>query len=286
MKAPEFDYARPESLEEVFDLLDDKSRDTRLLAGGQSLIAALNFRLDAPELLIDINQIDDISGISEDGNTIRIGALTRHVEVENSQTVAQHLPLLSKAIGNVAHAAIRNRGTFGGSLALADPAAEIPACCLAYDAMITVNSSGGSRAIKAADFFHGLYETALEDHEIITAIEFAKRTPDDLFAFDEITRRHGDYAMAGLAFSATLNEAIEAPKIVFFGISDRPVRSFEAEAILSGARLDQPAIAAATSKATDGIELSSDTSASEAMKAHLAGTLLNRALTGILEGRP
>lgn len=284
MKAPEFDYVCPDSLEEVFVLLDDEACDSRLLAGGQSLIAALNFRLDAPELLIDINRIDGLSGISEDGGIIRIGALTRHVEIENSKTVARHLPLLSKAIRNVAHAAIRNRGTFGGSLALADPAAEIPACCLAYDAIITAASSNGSRTLKAADFFHGLYETALEDHEIITAIEFPKRTANDLFAFDEITRRHGDYAMAGLAFSATGNKNIEDPHIVFFGISDRPVRAVEAEAILDGASLDQPAIAAASSKAAEGIELSSDTSASEAMKAHLARTMLARALTSILEG--
>ncbi len=286
MKAPEFDYVRPDTLEDVFVLLDDETCDARLLAGGQSLIAALNFRLDAPELLIDINRIDGLSGIVEDGDNIRIGALTRHVEVENSQIVARHLPLLSKAIGNVAHAAIRNRGTFGGSLALADPAAEIPACCLAYDAIITASSSSGNRTIRAADFFHGLYETALEDHEIITAVEFKKRAPNDLVAFDEITRRHGDYAMAGLAFSAAAKGKIEDPHIVFFGISDRPIRAVEAEAILEGARLDQPAIAAAASKATEGIELSSDTSASEAMKAHLARTLLNRALTSILEEKP
>lgn len=285
MKAPEFDYACPDTLDEVFALLDDEARDSRLLAGGQSLIAALNFRLDAPELLIDINRIDGLAGISEDGDIIRIGALTRHADVENSQLIARHLPLLSKAIGNVAHAAIRNRGTFGGSLALADPAAEIPACCLAYDATIIASSSGGSRAIEAADFFHGLYETALEDQEIITAVDFRKRAPDELFAFEEITRRHGDYAMAGLAFSAAGSETAEDPHIVFFGISDRPVRAFEAEAILKAARLDEPVIAAAAGKATEGIELSSDTSASEAMKAHLARTLLTRTLTKILEDR-
>ncbi len=286
MKAPEFDYVRPETLDEVFALLDDEARDSRLLAGGQSLVAALNFRLDAPELLIDINRIDGLAGVEEADDHVRIGALTRHAEVENSDIVERHLPLLSQAIGNVAHAAVRNRGTFGGSLALADPAAEIPACCLAYDATITAISSAGSRKIKAGEFFHGLYETALNDNEVITSVEFRKRTSGDLMAFDEITRRHGDYALAGLAFAATGGDRLTHPRVVFFGVSDQPVRAKEAETILDGAKLDTTLIAAAVAKATDGVELSSDTSASEAMKAHLAGILLKRALTRILEDRP
>lgn len=285
MKAAEFAYIRPDTLDEVFVLLDDSDRDCRILAGGQSLMAALNFRLDAPELLIDINRIDGLAGIREEADSVSIGALTRHADVESSNIIANHLPLLSQAIGNVAHAAIRNRGTFGGSLALADPAAEIPACCLAYDATISVMSSSGIREIRADDFFHGLYETALEDNEVITSVTFAKRRSGDVTGFDEITRRHGDYALAGLALAATAGEKMENPRIVFFGISDQPVRAKAAEAVLEGARLDEPLIVAAADRATDGIELSSDGSASEAMKAHLAKILLKRSLQSILGAR-
>jgi carbon-monoxide dehydrogenase medium subunit len=283
LKSPAFDYVRPASLDEVFALLDDESRDGRILAGGQSLMAALNFRLDAPELMIDINRIDGLAGVSEENDRIRIGALTRHVEIEHSEIVARDLPLLSRAIRDVAHAAIRNRGTFGGSLALADPAAEIPACCLACNATIHAASSAGERQIAADDFFLGLYETALRDNEIITSVTFARPSDGVVWAFEEFTRRHGDYAMAGLALTARSTDPVTDPRIVYFGISDRPVRAQAAETALDGSALDADVIRSAGEKAADGCELSPDPNAGEAMKAHLARTLLTRALTGLAE---
>ena len=177
-------------------------RDARLLAGGQSLIATLNMRLSAPDLLIDINGIKGLDGIAKKGSSIEIGALARHTQVERSELIARHAPLIALAMPHIGHAAIRNRGTFGGSIAFADPAAELPACLLALDGEIEITGPKGKRKVKAEKFFKGLFETALGPRDVLTAIRLPAATKDTRVGFAELARRHGDYAIVGLAASA------------------------------------------------------------------------------------
>ena len=193
MKAPSFAYAKPSTLAEVYDLLERHGDEAKLLAGGQSLIATLNLRLSSPELLIDITGLPGLSGIKADKGVLRIGALTTHSEVEHSPVIAEHLPLLAQAVPHIAHAAIRNAGTFGGSVALADPASEYPACCLALDAQLVIAGRKGERRIAARDFFKGLYDTDLKPGEVLVAGEF-KLAPGYRSSFLEIARRHGHRA--------------------------------------------------------------------------------------------
>jgi carbon-monoxide dehydrogenase medium subunit len=276
MKPSPFAYARAASVAEALALHAAAGDGARYLAGGQSLLAALNFRLDAPPALIDIGRIESLRGITVQGGVVRIGALTRHADVLASPVIAQHLPLIAEAMRQVAHPAIRNRGTFGGSVALADPAAEMPACCLALGATMVIAAPGGERRVAADDFFLGLYETALEPGELLTAVEIPLPEVGSRHAFGEVARRHGDYALAGLALMVGPGRAWA--RAVFFGIADRPVRSPEAEAaIVAGAD------AGAVAVATEGIEVSGDPSTDSATRRHLAGVLLRRALAR-LEG--
>ena len=198
MKAPAFDYVRAASLPQVFDLLRQHGDDARLLAGGQTLVATLNMRLSEPALLIDIGNLAALRGISLTGGLLRIGALSSHAEIEVSALVAQHAPLLAQAAPHIAHAAIRNRGTLGGSLAYADPAAEWPACILALDATVVLASARGERRLPARGFFTGLYATAMAADELITAVELPVLADAERQAFDELARRHGDYAICVL----------------------------------------------------------------------------------------
>ena len=283
MKAPPFRYERPETLDGALALLAENAGEARILAGGQSLVAALNFRLDAPELLIDINRIAELGGIGEERGVLRIGALARHFEVASSPLVHARLPLIARAMKDVAHAAIRNRGTFGGSIALADPAAEMPACCLAYGGRIVLAGLDGTRRVDADDFFLGLYETAREEGEIVTGVEFDR--PADLgherFAFAELARRHGDYAMAGIAMVLRGEPAVEEARIVLFGVSDRPVRALAAEEALAGTPCDEMAIEAAVAAVCEGVEFSGDLNASEETRMTYARVLLRRSLAGM-----
>lgn len=268
MKPAAFEYIRVESVDAAV-AQHAWSGDARYLAGGQSLLAALNFRLDSPSLLIDISQIDALRGIRLQGDTVIIGAMTCHAEVARHPVVARHLPLLAEAARYVAHPAIRNRGTIGGSIALADPASEMPACALALSALLHVQGLNGTRTIAADDAFLGLYETALQAGEILTQIEFpCPEVPED-YAFAEIARRKGDYAMTGLALVTGAD-----PRIVWFALSDRPVRARAAEAALAaGAGRD-----AVVALATDGIDVLGDLNATDRMKHHYARVLLSRLL--------
>src|SRR5438309_302677 len=191
MKAPRFAYARPASTAEALALLEEHGDDARVLAGGQSLVPILNFRLAAPKVLVDINRIAALSGIKVTRNHIRIGALTRHAELERSADIARHLPIVAAAMPHIAHPAIRNRGTVGGSMALGDPAAELPACALALGATFVVAGKKGERRIAAEDFFKGLYATALKPGELLVAAEFPLPKPGYVSAFGELARRHG-----------------------------------------------------------------------------------------------
>src|SRR6266567_4611094 len=190
MKAPPFLYRRPQDLDEALALLADNLARAQVLAGGQSLVPSLNMRLSSPEMLVDINRIGALRGIAERSDTIRIGALVRHADVLDSALIARKLPLLAMAIPHVAHMAVRNRGTTCGSLALADPSAEMPAIAVALNADIVLRKRGGKRAISARDFFQGLYQTARHEDELIAEVVLPAAQPDEVFGFSELSRRH------------------------------------------------------------------------------------------------
>jgi len=262
MKAPRFAYARPASVAEALALLDRHRDDARVLAGGQSLVPMLNFRVAAPKVLVDINRIAALSGIKVTKTHVRIGALTRHVELERSAEIAKHLPLVAAAMPHIAHPAIRNRGTFGGSCALADPAAELPACALALGATIVVAGKKGERRVAAEDFFKGLYTTALKPGELLVAAEFPLPKPGDTSAFGELARRHGDYAMVGVAAHRSKKDGL---RVAFFGVGDRPEV------------LEADSVEGVLSKVTD-LDPRADLHASGATKLHLAKVLAGRVL--------
>ncbi|NEX62536.1 FAD binding domain-containing protein [Noviherbaspirillum galbum] len=283
MKAPPFDYAKPASLDEAIALLERHGDDARLLAGGQTLLATLNMRLAEPALLIDLNGLSDLRGIALVDGKLRIGALATHAQVEASPLVAAHAPLLAMAAPHIAHRAIRNMGTFGGSIAYADPAAEWPACALALDAEIVVRGSGGERRIAAADFFLDLYTTSLAPHEILVACDIPVRSPESFHHFDELARRHGDYAVVGLAMAARRDAGgLRDARIAFMGIGGVPLRARATELALQGQALDAAAIdhaCAALEAELDGPRAPMpDLTHSGATKRHLATVLLRRAL--------
>ncbi|MGI9436029.1 MAG: FAD binding domain-containing protein [Geminicoccaceae bacterium] len=278
MKAPDFDYACPTSLLEALSLLARSDRDVVPLAGGQSLMPMMNFRLSAPEMLVDLNAIDELRGIVDAGDTIKIGAMTTYADLERSDLVTAHLPLMSEAIRYVAHPAIRNRGTIGGSVALADPAAEMPALLLALAADVIIESLHGERTIDADDFFTGLYETALRPGEIVKVISISKDAGARRFVFEELARRHGDYAIAGLALTVDDVAPLTGLRLAFFGVGDRAFRAIEVERALVGhARDDDQALQRAT-QAVGATIFDGDLNASALMKRHLAGVLLQRAV--------
>jgi aerobic carbon-monoxide dehydrogenase medium subunit len=281
MKMPPFAYAKAEDLPELFRLWKDASEDAKLLAGGQTLLATLAFRLSEPSVLIDITGIQALQGISETQDAIRIGALTTHAQLGSGNLVKTHAPLLMQAVPLIAHAAIRNRGTIGGSLAYADPAAELPACMVALGATVIAVSEQGERRIPAADFFTGLLTTALDEHELIAAIEISKAKVNQRTSILEIARRSGDYAMAGLALSyiERSDGAVEIPYLVFFGVGDGPVRADNAEMAIDGVPLTSASILAAQAAVFTDLDPPADMHGSSTMKMQLCRTLVSRALT-------
>ena len=269
MKAPSFAYAKPRSLAETFELLERHGEGARILAGGQSLIPSLNMRLSSPEVLVDINALDELRGIEVRGTTVRIGALTTHSQVETSAEVKKHLPLLAEAVPHIAHTAIRNRGTIGGSLSLADPAAEYPACALALSAVLVITNKSAQRKVKAEDFFKGLFETDLAQGDLLTAVEFPAKQASDRSVFQELTRRHGDYAIIGLAAQRTA----QGLRLAYFGAGPTPVLAKQA----ATKRTIEEAKAALSSDLTPPADLYH----SSATKLHLAKVLLERAWNAI-----
>src|SRR5262245_60760356 len=236
MKAPTLSYVRPATLTDAFQLWRSAGPGARLLAGGQTLLATLAFRLSDPGTLIDISRLRELRGVTQVGNgTIRVGALTTHAELGSHELIRAHVPLIAEAVPLIAHPAIRNRGTMGGSLAFADPAAELPACCVALDATIIARNAADERRIPAAQFFTGLYTTALKPYEMIAAVEFPVAKPGERTTIMELARRSGDYAMAGVAAKARLAGAtLVEPQLVFFGVGERPVVAERAMAAISG----------------------------------------------------
>ncbi len=279
MKARAFDYARAASLETARAAFAQCAGEARYLAGGQSLLAALNLRLDAPDLLIDIAHIPGLEGVAREGDHLRIGALTRHADVLSSPLVATHAPLLAAAAAHVAHPAIRNKGTMGGSLALADPASEFPAVALCLDASIEIVGADGIRRVAARDFFRDLYETALRPGDIVSALLVPVIKPGVVFFFDELARRRGDYAMVGLAAQAMIAEGrVETIGLSFLAVGPKPLRARHVEDSLVGRELTQATIAAARKALAADLAPEDDAQVSAAMRMHLAAVLLGRGL--------
>ena len=281
MKPAPFDYFRPRSVEEALDLLAEHGPDAKPLAGGQSLIPAMNFRLATPSVLIDLNEIAGLSGVSAGGDGLQIGGMTRHRALEHSAVVARDAPLVAAAMPFVAHAAIRTRGTLGGSLAHADPAAELPAVMLALDAAFTLRSRERSRTVRAADFFTGLFSTSLEPGELLTAVTIPNRRGRSACAFQEIARRHGDFALAGAAASVAVDGSgrCTMARIALLSVADRPVLAAHASRVLEGERPTADAIGeAAAAAAAHDIDPPGDIHASSAYRRHLASVLIRRVL--------
>ena len=281
MKPAPFAYAKARTLDHAIELLG-REQDARLLAGGQSLIATLNMRLSHPSLLIDINGVNGLDGIARKNGHVEIGALVRHAQAERSSDVARHVPLIALAMPHIGHPAIRNRGTIGGSLAFADPAAELPACLLALGGELDIAGPQGQRTVKADDFFKGLFETALTPRDVLIAVRVPAADANSRVGFAELARRHGDYATAGLAACARADgKRLTDVRLAYFGVGSTPVRARNAETALAGGDLE----GAAGALATD-LDPPDDVQASGAVKLYLAGVLLHRVAKHLMEARP
>lgn len=287
MKPAPFEYQAPGSLAAALDLLASRGGDAKLLAGGQSLIPVMNFRLAEPALLVDINKLTDLDFIrrGEDGG-LRIGALTRQRRLERDPLVAEAAPLLHEAMPSIAHPQIRNRGTIGGSLAHADPAAELPAVAVALGARFRLQRTGGDRWVDARDFFGGLFTTALEPDEILTEVAIPPLPARTGWAFLEIARRLGDYAQVGIAALLTLDDSgrCREARLVYLSAGDRPVEAREAARLLAGQAISPEVIAAAADKVSrDEMDPAGDVHATADFKRHLARVLTGRALRRAVE---
>ncbi|MDE0511640.1 MAG: xanthine dehydrogenase family protein subunit M [Gammaproteobacteria bacterium] len=271
MKPAQFTYIRAGSVDQVLDLLERSPGSAKILAGGQSLNPTLNMRLSAPDLLIDINDLDELKGIKVEGDRLHVGSLTRHMELEQSKLVARHTPLLAKAIGHVAHAAIRNRGTIGGNVSLADPASELPACCVALDAGITIQNKQGTRVVRARDYFRDLYETDLQENDLMTSISFPVAGETTVCAFREFVRRKGDFASTGLAVSAELEDGVFTSfSPVFFAVTNTPVLAAGVAQRLVDVALTKERIEQAIAAVDDDVDITGDAYMGTEMKRHLA----------------
>ncbi|TPQ37940.1 molybdopterin dehydrogenase [Bradyrhizobium guangdongense] len=282
MKAAAFAYTRATSVDNALELLAVHGERARVLSGGQSLIPAMNLRLVAPEMVVDIGALAELRGIAIRGDTLLIGAATRHADLLTSSDIATCVPLLAAAAAHIAHPAIRNRGTVGGSLAQADPASELPACMLALGATIVVRGPGGERRIAAEDFFTGIYETQLAAQDLLVAIELPIAGKGSAHFFQEFARRHGDYAITGLAAQAVLDGAAFADlRLGYFAVGDKPVLA-KAAARLTGVTMTSSVLAEAGDALSRELDPHEDQEATPAMRRHLAKVLLARCVASLL----
>jgi carbon-monoxide dehydrogenase medium subunit len=282
MKASAFSYARATSIGNALDLLVAHGDGAKLLSGGQSLMPAMNLRLISPDLIVDIGALTELRGITVKGRLLSIGALTRHVDLARSPEIATHAPLLTEAIAHVAHPAIRNKGTLGGSLAHADPASELPACMIALNATIVVCGQDGERRIAAEDFFTGIYETALSPQELLVAVELPIGRKNSVHFFHEFARRHGDYAIVGLAAQAILkSDMFTDIRLAFFAVADRPVLA-KVGARLVNVAITPELLSEASTALGEELDPSEDQQASASMRRHLAKVLLARCVSALL----
>jgi len=286
MKPAPFKYFIPNSIEEALDLLHEHGDDAKILAGGQSLVPAMNFRIHQPGVLIDLNRVPEFGYIREDDNTIRIGAMTRERHLEFDDLIAQRTPLLHETVPFIAHPQIRNRGTIGGSLVNADPAAELPVLMLALNARLKVRNTSGERWLEAQDFFVGMFTTALEADEILVEIELPGMPLRTGWAFMEVAPRAGDYALMGIATLVTLDDEMKCKeaKLVYLNAGDGPVDAKEAAKSLEGEQLTDSIIESAAKLASqDEITPFGNVHASSEFQHHLANVLTIRALKRALE---
>jgi len=265
-------------------LLNEYGEEGRILAGGQSLMPTLNMRLSNPKILIDINHLNELNSISLNDDIVCIGALSRHSEVGRSPIVERHLPLIFDAIPHVAHIAVRNRGTFGGSVALADPAAELPACVLALGGTLVLQSVRGIRKIIADEFFLGLYETERNPDELLIEVQIPAQDPSALSVFVELSQRKGDYAIAGLAFVGTLeNQLIKTAKLVYFGSEIKPTLAKNTMAVLTNKPWDDKTRELIAETLGQDLDPMTNLQGSAKMKLHLQKVLTCRAIDSALE---
>jgi aerobic carbon-monoxide dehydrogenase medium subunit len=283
MKASAFAYARATSVADALELLTVHGEKARVLSGGQSLLPAMNLRLIAPELIIDIGELAELRGVAVKEGVLTIGALTRHADLLKSPEIATHAPLLTEAVAHVAHPAIRNRGTIGGSLAHADPASELPACMLTLGAILIARGPSGERRIPVAEFFTGIYETALGPQELLVAIELPVSPRSSTYFFHEFVRRHGDYAIVGLAAQAVVKDGWFADlRLGFFAVGDRPLLAGAASKLVDVAITSQ--VLSETFTALDQeLDPLEDHQATPAMRRHLAKVLLSRCVSLLLD---
>jgi carbon-monoxide dehydrogenase medium subunit len=281
MKLPPFEYACPTSIADAVALLASRDGDAKALAGGQSLVPMMAFRVVQPSLVVDLRKLPGLNEIKIGADGVRLGAMVRWRMIEDDKRLAEAHPLLIAAIDHVAHYQIRNRGTVGGSLAHADPAAELPGIVMTCDAVIAVTGTSGSRTIPAVEFFDGALTTTLEPDEIITEIHFPAWPKARRWGFQEFARRRGDFAMAGVAayYDPDDNGRASNAHIGVIGVGDRPKRLAQAEAALNGKAVDETSITAAAKAASAEVEAQDDIHASAAYRRSLTGTLLERALT-------
>jgi carbon-monoxide dehydrogenase medium subunit len=282
MKASAFSYARATSVADALELLGAHGDKAKVLSGGQSLMPAMNLRLVSPEFIIDIGELAGLRGVAVKDDILTIGALTRHVELLKSPEVSAHAPLLTEAVGHIAHPAIRNRGTLGGSLAHADPASELPACMVALAATIVVRGRGSERRIAAVDFFRGIYETALSSEELLIAVELPVARKSSVHFFSEFARRHGDYAITGLAAQAMLEgEIFTDLRLVFFAVGDRPLLAKAARRLVSVA-VTPAVLSDAVMALGEELDPQDDQQATASMRRHLAKVLMRRCISTLL----
>jgi carbon-monoxide dehydrogenase medium subunit len=279
MKLPPFAYEAPTAVAEAVDLLVEHGDEASVLAGGQSLIPLLALRLARPAVLIDINGIRELSGVSAVNGSVAIGAVTREYVAEESSTVADAVPLLAAALPLIGHEAIRSRGTIGGSLAHADPAAELPAVARALDAEFVVRGPAGERVIPAAEWFEGYLTTSRQPDELLTEVRFPVAKPGTGSSFEEVTRRHGDFAMVGLATSLVLSGGvISEARLAFAGVSDVPVRATAAEDLLAGQRPSAELFDEAARRATADLDPPADLHGSSDYRKTVAAAVVRRGL--------
>ena len=284
MKPPPFAYHAPTQLDEALALLERYGDDAKVLAGGQSLMPLLNFRLSYPSALIDINHVAELSYLRQENGQVCIGALTRQRAIEFSELVRRQLPLLYEATMLVGHLPIRTRGTIGGSLAHADPAAEYPAVALVLGADLVLQSPEGQRRVSAEEFFVSYLTTALAPNEVVTEIRFSPTPPTSGWAFEEVARRHGDFALAGVAGVIDAEgEQCRTARLAAAGVGPTPIRLRAAEDILVHAGMTEQSIQRAAAKAAELVEPDSDIHASADFRRHLTEVLTRRAIQRALE---
>jgi carbon-monoxide dehydrogenase medium subunit len=279
MKPAVFHHVAPTTIDEVLSLLSEHAPDARILAGGQSLVPLMNFRLSCPSILIDLNHVQDLAYTRDDGEALAIGAMTRERTIENSDLVRQAVPLLHEATSYIAHLPIRSRGTIGGSLANADPAAEYPAVSVALDCHMVIWSARGERRVRARDFFVGVLTTAMEPDELLVEILVPKAPPRSGSVFVEIARRHGDFALAGIAAQITYSgDDVVAVHMAACGVGPGPVKLSAAEDIIMRDGLNEVTAKRAAKAAADEVDPSSDLHATAGYRRHLTGIMASRAL--------